>query len=312
MERPWHQASPSTRAADARANPSHLEDAPTIDEVRASTLRPGTVAAFEERVAKRLPLREQRSKLGAFWHTEVGPLNQVIHVYPDDDLQHRTAVRAALAQDTARQQRQGGQDLVVAPEAEIMITAPFMPPLGRRNYGTGNISEMRTATLAPGDIAPVLEGWGNAIAAREQFSPLAACWTSELGGLTTCAHTWVSKDLNERARVREDAREGGGQWPPQAGVRPVRQTNTRLIPASLSPVRSSGLVGIPPRRIPREARTEEPQAPCLRLFGHPLVRTPHPRDGCPLPRGHPSGRPDAPGHTGGAVTAVVPRTPRRL
>ena len=65
-----------------------------IYEVRTYTLRPGTVAEFEERFAKRLPLREKHSKLGAFWHTEFGPLNQVIHVYPYDDLQQRTAVRA--------------------------------------------------------------------------------------------------------------------------------------------------------------------------------------------------------------------------
>jgi len=45
-------------------------------EVRTYTLRPGTLAEFEERFAKRLPLREKHSKLGAFWHTEFGPLNQ--------------------------------------------------------------------------------------------------------------------------------------------------------------------------------------------------------------------------------------------
>ena len=80
-----------------------------IYEVRTYTLRPGTVAEFEERFAKRLPLREKHSKLGAFWHTEFGPLNQVIHVYPYDDLQHRTAVRDALAKDTARQQIPSGE-----------------------------------------------------------------------------------------------------------------------------------------------------------------------------------------------------------
>jgi len=70
-----------------------------------NTLRPGgAVAEFEERFAKRLPLREKHSKLGAFWHTEFGPLNQVIHVYPYDDLAQRTRVREALAKDTARAQ----------------------------------------------------------------------------------------------------------------------------------------------------------------------------------------------------------------
>ena len=49
-----------------------------IYELRTYTLKPGKVAEFEERFAKRLPFREKHSKLGAFWHTEFGPLNQVI------------------------------------------------------------------------------------------------------------------------------------------------------------------------------------------------------------------------------------------
>ena len=40
-----------------------------IYEVRTYTFRPGTVAEFEERFAKRLPLREKHSKLGAFFGT---------------------------------------------------------------------------------------------------------------------------------------------------------------------------------------------------------------------------------------------------
>src|SRR5438552_15847739 len=126
------------------ANPCHSEDAPMLYEVRTYTLRPGTVAEFEERFAKRLPLREKHSKLGAFWHTEFGPLNQVIHVYPYDDLRQRTSVRAAIAQDTALAQLPGGGDLNAAQEAEIMNPAPFMRPLGSRDYGTGNVYEMRT------------------------------------------------------------------------------------------------------------------------------------------------------------------------
>ena len=207
-----------------------------IYEVRTYTLRPGTMAEFEARFAKRLPLREQHSKLGAFWHTEFGPLNQVIHVYPYDDLQHRTAVRDALAKDTARAQIPSGREFVVAQEAEIMIPAPFMRALGSRDYGTGNVYEMRTYTFASGDIPKVLEGWGKAIEAREQFSPLAACWTSELGGLKTFVHTWVYKDLNERARIRAETRTAGA-WPPQTGVRPIRQENKILVAAPFSPVR---------------------------------------------------------------------------
>ncbi len=206
-------------------------------EVRTYTLRAGSVAEFEERYAKRLPLREKHSKLGAFWHTEFGPLNQVVHVYPYDDLQHRTRVRAALAQDTARAALPAGTDLIVAQEAEIMNPAPFMHPLGSRDYGTGNVYEMRTYTYAPGDLPKVLEAWAKAVPAREELSPLVACWTSELGGLNKFVHTWVYKDLNERERIRAASRAPGRNWPPQSGVRPIRQENKVLIPAAFSPLR---------------------------------------------------------------------------
>jgi len=214
-----------------------MEEEPMIYEVRTYTLRPGSVAEFEERYAKRLPLREQHSQLGGFWHTEFGPLNQVIHVYPYDDLAQRTTVRDALAKDTARAQIPSGREFVVEQEAEIMNPAPFMHPLGSRDYGTGNVYEMRTYTYASGDIPKVLEGWSKAIEAREKFSPLAACWTSELGGLNKFVHIWVYKDLNERTRVREASRQSGGAWPPQTGVRPIRQANKLLVPAAFSPVR---------------------------------------------------------------------------
>jgi hypothetical protein len=208
-----------------------------IYEVRTYTLNPGSTAEFESRYERRLPSRERHSKLGAFWHTEFGPLNQVIHVYPYDDLQHRTRVRAAMAQDAERNALPGGQDLIAAQEAEIVIPAPFMRPLGSRDFGSGNVYEMRIYTFAAGAMPKVLEGWGKVIESREKLSPLAACWTSELGGLNKFTHIWVYKDLNERARIREESRRPGTGWPPQTGVRPIRQENKLLIPASFSPVR---------------------------------------------------------------------------
>jgi Zn-dependent protease with chaperone function len=60
---------------------------------------------------------------------------------------------------------------------------------------------------------------------------------TELGGLNRWTHIWPYKDLNERARVRAASRQGNTGWPPQAGVRPVKQENKILIPASFSPVK---------------------------------------------------------------------------
>jgi len=207
-----------------------------IYELRTYTLKTGAVPEFEERFAKRQPLREKHSKLGAFWHTDFGPLNQVIHAWPYDNLQHRTAVREAMAKDADLAALPGGRDLIVSQESDIMIPAPFMRPLGSRDYGTGNIYEMRIYTYAPGDLPKVLEAWGKAVPGREKYSPLAACFTSDIGGLNKFVHIWVYKDGNERTRIREESRKDG-QWPPQAGVRPIKQENKLLIPAPFSPLR---------------------------------------------------------------------------
>jgi len=206
-----------------------------IYDVRTYTLHPGTVAEFEERFAKRKPLREKHSQLGAFWHTDFGPLNQVIHVWPYDSLQQRMAVREAMQNDAQLSALPGGRDLIVEQQADIMIPAPFMKPLGSRNFGSGNFYEMRIYTYEPGAIAKVLEAWGKAVPEREKLSPLAACMSSELGGLNKFVHVWVYKDSNERTRIREESRKGGN-WPPQPGVRPIRQENKLLIPASFSPL----------------------------------------------------------------------------
>ena len=208
-----------------------------IYEVRTYTLRPGTLAEFEERYEKRLPSRLKHSPLGAFWHTEFGPLNQAIHVYPYDDLNHRSRVRAAMANDAQRNAMPGGQDLIVEQQAEIVIPAPFMRPLGSRDYGSGNVYEMRTYTYEPGALPKVLDAWAKAVPAREELSPLAACWTSELGNLNRFTHIWVYKDANERSRIRDASRAPGRAWPPQAGVRPVRQENKLLVAAKFSPVK---------------------------------------------------------------------------
>jgi len=208
-----------------------------IFEMRTYRLQPGSVPEAEKRFGEALTERVKVSPLGAFFHTEVGPLNHIIHIWPYDDLQHRTRVRHAMANDAERNAMPGGGELIVAQEAEIVIPAPFMRPLGSRDYGSGNVYEMRTYTYEPGALPKVLDAWAKAVPAREELSPLAACWTSELGGLNKFTHIWAYKDLAERDRVRAASRAPGRNWPPQAGVRPLRQENKLLIPASFSPVR---------------------------------------------------------------------------
>ena len=74
-----------------------------IYEVRTYTLKPGSTAQFEENFGKALPHREKYSKLGGFWHTEIGPLNQVIHIWHTSVPPHRS--RSLAGPGTLRSHR---------------------------------------------------------------------------------------------------------------------------------------------------------------------------------------------------------------
>src|SRR5918998_42672 len=176
-----------------------------IYEMRTYTLRPGGVSEFEERFAERKPYREKHSALGAFWHTEFGPLNQVIHVWPYEDLKHREQVRAAMARDPDLQRLRPTPGLLVGQETEIYLPAPFMRPLGG-DQALGSIYEMRTYTFLPGVMNQLVEAWSEAIAAREKYSPLAAGMYTELGGLNKWCHIWPYASFADRDRVRDEAR----------------------------------------------------------------------------------------------------------
>ena len=57
-----------------------------IYEFRTYTLKPPSLAEVEKRYAETSGYRRKCSPLAAFWHTAVGPLNEIIHVCGYTDL----------------------------------------------------------------------------------------------------------------------------------------------------------------------------------------------------------------------------------
>ena len=104
-----------------------------IIEMRTYTLQPGTLAEVEKRFGESLPNREKHSKLAAFWHTEVGPLNQIIHVWAYDSFEHRTAVRTAGLKEA--NWPPPIREFITNQQSEVFVPAPFSPPLEPRQVG---------------------------------------------------------------------------------------------------------------------------------------------------------------------------------
>jgi len=170
-----------------------------IIEMRTYTVQPGSVATVEERFGQALPARAKLSPLAAFWHTEVGPLNRVIHVWAYDSFEERTRIPAES------QKLEGWppniREFVTEQQSEIFLPAPFSPKLEPRQLG--NLYEIRTYTLKPGGIPGVIDRWSTQIAERIKLSPLAGAWYSELGGLSSTASAAPAKKHN--MLINEDA-----------------------------------------------------------------------------------------------------------
>lgn len=202
-----------------------------IYEVRTYDLKPRSLDEFEQRFGEKLPGRQQYSDLAGLWHTEVGPLNQVVHIWPYEDMAQRTQVRARSVADG--KWPPNTREFIMNMRSEILIPAPFMELMKPRKIGP--VYEMRTYTYAPGDIPKVLDAWSTKIAERARLSPLAGCWYSDLGELNRFVHLWAYRSFDERATVRQESREKG-IWPPSSGVAPLRQENKILFPAACSPM----------------------------------------------------------------------------
>jgi len=203
-----------------------------IVEFRTYRLKPGSVAEATKRFGEGLANRTKVSPLGAFFHTEVGPLNRIIHVWPYEDFAHRTQVRSQKIEGWPPNIREFVEDQ----QSEIFIPAPFSPKLEQRQLG--GIYEIRMYTLAPGAIPGQIDRWSTAIDARTKLSPLAFAGHSELGGLNKWCHIWAYKDANHRAETRAKAMREG-IWPPKGGQpgQTLIQENMLVIPAAFSPLR---------------------------------------------------------------------------
>ena len=70
-----------------------------IHEIRTYDLKPRTVEMFGENTKSKLQKRLEYSDLGGFWYTEMGPLNQVVHIWPYRDANHRSDVRSKAISD---------------------------------------------------------------------------------------------------------------------------------------------------------------------------------------------------------------------
>ena len=210
-----------------------------IHELRTYTLKPNRAADFVKLTRKvGFEIRSKHSKCLGYWTSEIGDLNQVVHLWEYDDWTHRTQTRVALAEDKEWQRDfvSRARKCHIRQESTVLIPSdvwPFTP-------GTGNgVYEMRYYRLYPGKVAEWLAIFGKGLAARAKYSKPVGVWSSELGGLNMVYHMWGYPDLQARADVRKQAAADSAWTDTVKGLGPLMlEMNAKiLIQTSFSPMK---------------------------------------------------------------------------
>ena len=221
---------------------------PTEQEETDDDLRdPHLPAEARHRAAGRAGLRRRASPSGVklsplagFWRTEVGTLNQIIHIWPYKDLNERDhdprrggRDEGLAAQDRRLRPRHGEQD----------------PPSPRRSRRTSSRASMAASTSsAPTPTAPGVDPQGDRDAGRKRIkaahaplSPLIFAGFTDIGTLNQWVHVWAYKNMGERERIRGEAVQAG-IWPPprDESVHAAQADSTLAIPAKFSPLQARG------------------------------------------------------------------------
>lgn len=203
-----------------------------IYEFRTYRLVPRSVPDVERIFGEAYEHRKQYSELTAFWHTEIGPLNEVVHVWGYRDLAERARIRAEAAKDPHWPPKI--REYIVSMRSEIVVPFPFLPEV--RPAKIGPIFELRYYTYELGAMPQVAKNWQAALPARLKLSPLVLAGAVEFGAANGFIHVWAYESLDQRMKVRAEA-IAAGIWPPAGGEQLVTQENKIVQPAAFSPLR---------------------------------------------------------------------------
>lgn len=210
-----------------------------IQELRIYTARPGgapELARNSGTVARDIR-GDKYGKLEGYWLTEIGALNQVMHLWSYTDLNERARLRAELS----RNERWSKEYLPLVRgglvRQDIRLMNPIIAP--RQPDTQGNIYEMRAYRTKPGAAREWCNHIMEAMPVREKYSKPVGLWITEAGQPNEVVHIWAYPDLNARAAARAAAVQDPG-WQAflkKAGSLLEDMSSTIMLPSAHSPMK---------------------------------------------------------------------------
>jgi hypothetical protein len=203
-----------------------------IYEIRTYQLAPGSQAEVEKRYGEAYQYRKKYSELTGFFHTEIGPLNEIIHIWGYSDLAERARIRVEASKDPNWPPKI--QEFIRKMTSEIVVPFGFVPNVQPGKLGP--IFELRYYTLKAGKLPDLAKAWEGALAERIKISPIVLAGGVEFGKANGFVHIWAYSSLDQRAQIRDEARKRGVWPPPGGGDRLVEMKNKIMLPSAFSPL----------------------------------------------------------------------------
>jgi hypothetical protein len=176
-----------------------------IYELRTYTVRQGTLPDTIKNAStlSREIRGDNYGKLEGYWSTDIGPLNQVMHLWSYTDLNERARLRAELAKNArwVNEYIPASRANLVRQDIRLLdgIVAPKAPA------STPNVYEFRNYRTKPGAVRQWAGLMSKVLPAREKYSKIVGLFVTEAPQVNEACHIWAYKDLNHRAQVRAEA-----------------------------------------------------------------------------------------------------------
>ena len=150
-----------------------------IYELRTYTLRAGTLGDVVKAAStvSREIRKDDYGKLEGYWMTEIGPLNQIMHLWSYRDLNERTRLRAELGKIPRWTSEYIPSFLPNLMRQDIRLLNAIKPPVAPAN--SPNIYELRTYRAKPGAAKEWLQLFTSALEHREKYSKIVGLWQTD-------------------------------------------------------------------------------------------------------------------------------------
>jgi hypothetical protein len=210
-----------------------------IHELRVYTLKPGTVPGYLKLNGEvgRKVRGDNYGKLVGAWTTEIGTINQYVHLWSYESVSERERLRGELAKNPDWGNYTAQIRPMMVRQDNMMLTVDAEVGV-RPVSGSGHLYELRTYRAHPGMIGTWARAFKDVLPDREKYSKIVGLWTTEVGGLNSAVHMWVYDDLNQRAAARASALADPvwAEYVPKSSGYLAEQQSIILVPTPSSPL----------------------------------------------------------------------------